>query len=167
MRSCRRAIQNNGRLIVIEDIVGPCNEGLEGKIMDLNMMVITGGVERTREEYAAILQAAAFRLARVVPTHMMISISKRTLFLSLWPTCSHAAPLHCQYLKRELAHTSLPLRRGSGPHLREPYAGDEICPAEGVASPEATATTDSKILRARLIAGGPYLGMCTTSVRGG
>jgi len=42
--------------------------------MDLNMMVITGGVERTREEYAAIMEAAGFRLTRVVPTRRPIAV---------------------------------------------------------------------------------------------
>jgi O-methyltransferase domain/Dimerisation domain len=87
LRSCRRAIRSNGRLIIVEDIVGPCNEGLEGKIMDLNMMVITGGVERTREEYAAILQAASFRLARVVPTNGAVNIIEAT------PVCAPASAL--------------------------------------------------------------------------
>jgi len=57
LKSCRRAIQADGRLIVVEYLIDEPNAGLEGKLMDLNMMVITSGVERTREEYAAIMQA--------------------------------------------------------------------------------------------------------------
>jgi ABC-type sulfate transport system permease component len=42
--------------------------------MDLNMMVITGGVERSREEYAAMLGAAGFRLAREIATPSQVSV---------------------------------------------------------------------------------------------
>jgi hypothetical protein len=74
LKSCRRAIGPGGTLIVVECLIGECNEGVEGKLMDLNMMVITGGVERTREEYASILEAAGFRLARIVPTPTLINV---------------------------------------------------------------------------------------------
>jgi hypothetical protein len=74
LNSCRRAIASSGRLIVVEYLIGERNVGLEGKLMDLNMMVVTGGIERTREEYAAIFEAAGFRLARVVPTQTPIAV---------------------------------------------------------------------------------------------
>ena len=44
LRSCRQAIRPGGALIVVEHIVGRPNEGPEGKLMDLNMMVMTGGM---------------------------------------------------------------------------------------------------------------------------
>jgi hypothetical protein len=78
LRSCGRAMGNKGKLVVVEHIVGPRNEGPEGKIMDLNMMVITGGVERTREEYASLFQRAGFQLVRVVPTRLSTSIIEAT-----------------------------------------------------------------------------------------
>jgi O-methyltransferase/methyltransferase family protein len=74
LKSCRRAIGNSGKVIVVEYLIGDRNIGLEGKLMDLNMMVVTGGVERTREEYAIIFQAAGFRLAAVVPTKSPIVV---------------------------------------------------------------------------------------------
>ena len=39
-----------------------------GKIIDLFMLVLTGGKERTTAEYAVLLDRAGFRLNRVVPT---------------------------------------------------------------------------------------------------
>jgi hypothetical protein len=68
LTSCRRAIAPGGSLIIVEHLVGEPNEGLASKLMDLNMMVITGGVERTREEFATILRRAGFALTRVVQT---------------------------------------------------------------------------------------------------
>jgi len=74
LNSCRRAISSNGSLIVVEYVIGDRNSGLESKLMDLNMMVVTGGIERTREEYATILGAAGFRVTRVLQTQTLISV---------------------------------------------------------------------------------------------
>jgi hypothetical protein len=74
LRSCRRAIRPGGRLVVIEHIIEPNNEGQEGKFMDLNMMVITGGIERTREEFEAIFDAAGFELTCVKHTETPVSV---------------------------------------------------------------------------------------------
>jgi hypothetical protein len=42
--------------------------------MDLNMMVMTGGRERTAAEYRSLLETAGFRLARIVPTVTEMSV---------------------------------------------------------------------------------------------
>lgn len=41
---------------------------------DINMMVATGGVERTRDEYRRLLESAGFELARLIPTRSPFSI---------------------------------------------------------------------------------------------
>jgi hypothetical protein len=64
----RRAIQAEGTLLLIERVIAPPNEGRDAKLSDLNMLVGPGGRERTREEFAALLDASRFRLARVVGT---------------------------------------------------------------------------------------------------
>jgi hypothetical protein len=46
--------------------------------MDLNMMVLLGGRERTEEEYQRLFQAAGFRLERVIPTHSPFSVIEAT-----------------------------------------------------------------------------------------
>lgn len=70
LRTCRRAIVPEGRLLVIERIVGPPNDDRDAKFSDLNMLVSPGGQERTREEWDALFAAAGFRLTRVFPTAM-------------------------------------------------------------------------------------------------
>jgi hypothetical protein len=37
-------------------------------LLDLNMLVMTGGQERTVTEYGALLAQAGFRLTRIIPT---------------------------------------------------------------------------------------------------
>ena len=72
--NCRRAIMDEGKLLVIERELLPPNEGVEAKFSDLNMLVETGGQERSTEEYAALLAAAGFRLLGVIPTESPWSI---------------------------------------------------------------------------------------------
>lgn len=74
LRCCRRALGPEGSVVVVEHVVAPSNEGAEGKFMDLNMMVITGGIERTAEEFAALFVESGFRLARIVPTRASFSV---------------------------------------------------------------------------------------------
>lgn len=74
LAACRRACGRQARLLVMERVVAPPNEGAESKISDLNMLVSPGGQERTREEFAALLAAAGFRLERVVEVDALISV---------------------------------------------------------------------------------------------
>jgi O-methyltransferase domain len=68
LRNCRRAIAADGRLLIVEAVLPPGDTPHHGKLMDLLMLTVTGGVERTAGEFAALLAEANFRLARVVPT---------------------------------------------------------------------------------------------------
>jgi len=74
LRSCRRAMRDDSTLIVVEHVIGPLNASPEGKMMDLNMLVITGGVERTQAEFSALFEKAGFRLMRTIPTMSPVSI---------------------------------------------------------------------------------------------
>lgn len=58
---CRKAIAAGGRLVILEAVVGPANQPDAAKLLDLHMMAITGGRERSEAEYAALLAEAGFR----------------------------------------------------------------------------------------------------------
>jgi O-methyltransferase domain len=68
LRSCRNAIKPSGRLLVIERVVGPPNEGPAAKLSDLNMLVAPGGLERTLSEYEVLFAAAGSRLVDETPS---------------------------------------------------------------------------------------------------
>src|SRR5262249_54326534 len=68
LRSVRRAIPPHGKLLVIETIVPEDNKPHFGKILDLVMLVIVGGRERTEQEYRGLLTRAGFQMSRVLPT---------------------------------------------------------------------------------------------------
>jgi hypothetical protein len=75
LRNIRQAIPADGRVLIIESVLQPGNEPHFGKILDLEMIAITeGGCERTEAEFAALLDATGFRLARVVPSDAPTSV---------------------------------------------------------------------------------------------
>ena len=74
MKNCHRALPENGKLILVEAVVPPGDEMHFAKFIDLNMLVMTGGRERTEEEFRQLYEAAGFRLTRVVPTESPFSV---------------------------------------------------------------------------------------------
>ena len=68
LRSCRRAMKRSGRLLVAEYVIGPGYASPDGELMDLTMMVMNGGRERTRDEFSSIFATAGFRLTSVTAT---------------------------------------------------------------------------------------------------
>ena len=78
LQNIRRAIAKNGRLLVVESVIPPGNEPFFGKLLDLTMLVIPGGQERTEEEYQQLFGQAGFRLARIVPTASEVSVIEGT-----------------------------------------------------------------------------------------
>jgi hypothetical protein len=74
LRNCHSAIAGRARLLLIERVIPPGNEAAAGKMVDINMLVLTGGSERTDEEYRRLLEAAGFELSRIVPTRSGTSV---------------------------------------------------------------------------------------------
>lgn len=74
LRTCRHTMPAGATLFAIERVVGPANEDPGGKFYDLTMLVQYGGLERTREEFRALLAGSGFDLTEVVPTRSPLSI---------------------------------------------------------------------------------------------
>ncbi len=76
--NCRRAMGGRARLVLVErvlpDRVEPTSGVQPHLLSDLNMMVRTGGRERTEGDFGALLAAAGFRLERVVPMTAPVSL---------------------------------------------------------------------------------------------
>ena len=68
LENCRRAMRPDGRVLVVEQVLPPANEPSLGKWLDLHMLVLLTGRERTEAEYGALLEAAELELTRVIPT---------------------------------------------------------------------------------------------------
>lgn len=67
LRNCRRATPKHGRLLIIEAVLPTGDTPHPGKLMDLLMLTVTGGMERTAGEFAALLMTAEFNMARIIP----------------------------------------------------------------------------------------------------
>lgn len=74
LKSCRSAISDSGRLLIVEGIIEPGNAPSSFKWLDLVMMLCWGGLERTEDEYKDLLESADFALLRVIPTSSAVSI---------------------------------------------------------------------------------------------
>jgi len=68
LRNCRRAMTKNGRLLLVDMVVPDTDSKSFSKLLDLNMLVMTGGRERTQAEFCGLLDASDYRLTRIVPT---------------------------------------------------------------------------------------------------
>ncbi len=76
LRNIRRALDGkaHGRVILLESVLQPGSEPDLGKLIDLEMLMLPGGRERTEAEFAALFASAGFELARVVPTRSPLSV---------------------------------------------------------------------------------------------
>ncbi len=64
----RRAMPPDARVLVLEKTVPTDDTPGPGRWLDLHVMLLTGGRERTEEEYRALFGKAGLRLTRVLPT---------------------------------------------------------------------------------------------------
>lgn len=70
----RAVMRPTSRLLIIEMVLPAGDAPHPGKMLDIVMLVATGGQERTEAEYGALLHKAGFRLTRVVPTASAASV---------------------------------------------------------------------------------------------
>jgi hypothetical protein len=74
LANCRNAMKPGTRLLIVEMVLPDGDTPHRGKLLDMVMLAITGGQERTEAEYADLLRRAGFRLNCVVPTESDASV---------------------------------------------------------------------------------------------
>jgi hypothetical protein len=74
LRTCRRAMAPEACLLLIDRVVPPGNAPSFSKWMDLNMLVLANGRERTEAEISKLLACTGFELQRVIPTATPFSL---------------------------------------------------------------------------------------------
>jgi hypothetical protein len=57
-----------GRVLIVDMVVPDTDAMSFSKLLDLNMLAMTGGRERTKGEFHALLDAADYKLTRIIPT---------------------------------------------------------------------------------------------------
>jgi O-methyltransferase domain len=74
LKRCRDAMRPGGRVIVIEMLLGEIGQPELVPLMDLNMMVMLTGRERTLAEYRALLEDAGLRFSKSTPIRSPMSV---------------------------------------------------------------------------------------------
>jgi hypothetical protein len=78
LQSCRRAIGSDGKLLLIEHVLKPTNEPDPGRFLDLGIIALAKGRERTEQEFREIFRAGGFSLQRIISTAGLLSILEST-----------------------------------------------------------------------------------------
>jgi SAM-dependent methyltransferase len=74
LKNCRKGVNPGGKLLVVDSVVAPPNVPDNAKVLDLEMLVLPSGQERTEAEFAALFEASGWKLSRVVPTRSPKSV---------------------------------------------------------------------------------------------
>ena len=78
LRNCQRAMGRDGTLLILEGVYPPhIDRSLDSRgaaMNDVNMLVCTGGRQRSEAEFRALYEAAGFTLTRIVPTPARLSV---------------------------------------------------------------------------------------------
>ena len=74
LRNIQQSMKNGGRLLVVEGVIVKGNDPCFGKLLDLTMLTIPGGKERTEEEFRKLYESAGFLLSKIVPTKTEVSV---------------------------------------------------------------------------------------------
>lgn len=68
LQNVRKQMKPGSRILVLEKTVPTDDTPGPGRWLDVHVMLLTGGRERTEEEYRTLFAKAGFKLSRVLPT---------------------------------------------------------------------------------------------------
>ena len=75
LQACHRALGERGKVLIVDPVVPTGNTPHYGKLLDLEMLVLTPrGRERTKSQFAKLLLGAGFRISRITATKGPLSI---------------------------------------------------------------------------------------------
>jgi len=64
-----KAMPPEGKLLIIESVIPDGNTPHPGKFIDVNMLAMTGGKERTEKEWKNLIEKAGLKIVNVIATH--------------------------------------------------------------------------------------------------
>jgi SAM-dependent methyltransferase len=74
LSNCRDAMNPKGRVLIADPVISADNRPEWGKLLDIQMMVLLSGRERTKDEFAVLFRKAGLKLTRVIPTKCPLSL---------------------------------------------------------------------------------------------
>jgi hypothetical protein len=71
LRNCHASMQGDGRLFCVDSVLPPMGDtsAAPAKLLDLQMLLVIRGKERTKQEWEDLYYAAGFRIANITPLH--------------------------------------------------------------------------------------------------
>jgi ubiquinone/menaquinone biosynthesis C-methylase UbiE len=69
LRNCRQAMNAGGRVLIVEMVLPEDDTPSMAQMMDINMLVLLPGKERTLAEYGDLCRAAGLKVTATHPTH--------------------------------------------------------------------------------------------------
>jgi hypothetical protein len=79
LSNCRKAMRPGSKLLIVEFVLPEGDEPHIGKLLDMTMLAVTRGEERTATEYKTLLARAGLTMTRVIPTGSEVSIVEAEL----------------------------------------------------------------------------------------
>lgn len=76
---CREAMAPGSKLLIVERLISPDNQRHEAKTIDILMMALLGGRERSIADWQGLLRAAGLQLLRQIPTDSEFTICEAAL----------------------------------------------------------------------------------------
>lgn len=74
LKNCHDAMVEDGKLLLVEMVIPPGNEPFFGKLLDLHMLVMHGGHDRTEAEYRTLLAQAGFKMTKMITAKSLRSV---------------------------------------------------------------------------------------------
>ncbi|MEN3352117.1 MAG: hypothetical protein V7640_275 [Betaproteobacteria bacterium] len=74
LRNCRAAMRDSARLLIVEYVLPDGNAPHVGKMLDLVMLTVPGGMERSEKQYRELLAKAGMHVTRILPTASQVSV---------------------------------------------------------------------------------------------
>ena len=78
LKNIRTAMNRGGRVILLDSVVPAGSQPDFSKIIDLEMLLMPGGRERTEQEFRDLFDRAGFELTRIIPTKSPLSVIEAT-----------------------------------------------------------------------------------------
>ena len=68
LKNCHKVMKPKSKLLIVEMVIPPGNQPSIAKLLDLEMLVTTGGCERTEVEFKTLLDSSGFKFCRNMQT---------------------------------------------------------------------------------------------------
>ncbi len=82
LKNCRRVMGPESKLLIVEGVYPPRIDQSDisrgAAANDVNMLVSTGGRQRSEAEFRSLYEAAGFKLTKIVPTQARVSVIEGT-----------------------------------------------------------------------------------------